>query len=258
MSTQPTPALPAQLQAIAQVPVSATPAASASTAAQAQVQASTTQAAASSIASSAASGQSNQVPVPAYSNPFFPTATLTPNIYWAAQPPAVRALRGMDPTLVGIAAKKLADQGYIVDVYIMVYQYDAVTAMGIRQNNGFTWVPSADQPNIPTMPGCSVPGLPNYDPNNPPAGSIKVSLNAVDYPPFDPPPPPAPPAATNVVGIFEYGNVYSFGPGAKDSTGKWTVVDGQVVTQNGVKYTAHLSVNGLMGDTLDFTINSPQ
>jgi hypothetical protein len=48
--------------------------------------------------------------------------------------------------------------------------------MTLRQNDGYTWVPSAMQPNIPIGPGiANVWNLPGYDPNNPPPGSIKVS-----------------------------------------------------------------------------------
>jgi hypothetical protein len=75
-------------------------------------------------------------------NPYFPEATLTDDIYWASQPPQVRALRGMSSDQVALAAKQLADQGFIIDVPIMVYQWDPVTVMGIRQVEGFTWVPS--------------------------------------------------------------------------------------------------------------------
>lgn len=193
-----------------------------------------------------------------YSNSYFPEATLTPDIYWAAQPPQVRALRAMTSNEVGLAAKQLADQGFIIDVAIMVYQWDPVTVMGIRQQEGFTWVPSGNQPDIPVMPGLSVPGLPTYDPNNPPPGSIKVSINAADYPAFDPPPPPPPPLPTNWVGPREWGNVYTYGPGvwSTDPGPKhFVVTDGQVVAQDGVSYTAHLT-EGLTGETLVFTRNS--
>lgn len=191
-----------------------------------------------------------------YTNPYFPEATLTPDIFWAHQPPAVRALRGMTSDKVALAAKQLADQGYAIDVAIMVYQWDPVTVNGIRLEEGFTWVPSGNQPNIPVMPGLVFPGLPSYDPNNPPAGSIKVSINAADYPAFDPPPPPPPPMPTNLVGARAYGNVFYSGPGAI-ANGAFTVTDAQQVEQNGVKFTAHLT-QGLVGETLVFTMNSPQ
>jgi hypothetical protein len=92
------------------------------------------------------------------------------------QPPAVQALRNIDDeTARGTLAKELADQGYTIDVPIMVWKWDPLTTMTIRQNSGYTWVPSGDQANLPSCPNCDVPGLTPYDPNHPPAGSIIVS-----------------------------------------------------------------------------------
>lgn len=184
-------------------------------------------------------------------NPFFPDATLTPDIYWAHQPPAVRVLRGMNSPEVDIAAMDLQNQGYKIDVYIMVWKMDPGTAMGIRINSGYTWVPNGGQPNVPQTPQGGLFSLPMYDPTKAPMGSIKVSLDAADYPPFDPPTPVAPPA-TNIVGNHLYGIIYTFGPGAKDATG-FIVADGQVVNQGGKSFTAHRS-NGLMGETLYFSL----
>jgi hypothetical protein len=96
--------------------------------------------------------------------------------YWAMQPPAVQVLRTIpDETQRGIAAKQLADQGYSIDVPIMVWHWDPLITMTIRQNSGYTWVPSGDQAALQTCPNCDLPGLTHYDPNNPPAGSIMVS-----------------------------------------------------------------------------------
>ena len=92
------------------------------------------------------------------------------------QPPAVQALRAIpDETERGAVAKQLADQGYTIDVPIMVWHWDPLITMTIRQNSGYTWVPSGDQAALQTCPNCDVPGLTHYDPNNPPAGSIMVS-----------------------------------------------------------------------------------
>jgi hypothetical protein len=57
----------------------------------------------------------------------------------------------------------------------MVWHWDPLITMTIRQNSGYTWVPSGDQAALQTCPNCDVPGLTHYDPNNPPAGSIMVS-----------------------------------------------------------------------------------
>jgi hypothetical protein len=105
-----------------------------------------------------------------------PPAATEEDAYWAMQPPAVQALRNIsDETARGTLAKQLADEGYTIDVPIMVWKWDPLATMTIRQNSGYTWVSSGDQSNLPTCPNCDLPGLPAYDPNNPSAGSIIVS-----------------------------------------------------------------------------------
>ncbi len=131
------------------------------------------------------------MPSPAGTTPAIytpPAATTTPatidkskmtpdDAYWAEQPPAVQALRNMGDADVGPAAMKLAQEGYQIDVPIMVWHWDPLTTMIERQNYGYTWVPSALQSPVQLPPGLSFPGLPSYDANNPPAGSIKVTTD---------------------------------------------------------------------------------
>jgi hypothetical protein len=101
---------------------------------------------------------------------------MTPDeAYWAEQPAAVQALQNMPLEDRGPAAQALAEQGYKIDVPIMVWGQDPLTTMVMRQQDGYTWVPSAMQADCPMPPGLSMPGLANYDPNNPPAGSIQVT-----------------------------------------------------------------------------------
>lgn len=95
--------------------------------------------------------------------------------YWAEQPAAVQALQNMDPADRPAAAQALAEQGYAIDVPIMVWGQDPLTTMMMRQQDGYTWVPSAMQANIQLPPGLSFPGLQGYDASNPPAGSIQVT-----------------------------------------------------------------------------------
>ena len=104
---------------------------------------------------------------------------MTPtDAYWAEQPEAVQALRDMPEDRKFFAAQDLAAKGYTIDVPIMVWGWDPLVTMTLRQNEGYTWVPSALQPNIPIGPGVTNPwNLPGYDPNRPPAGSIKVSTD---------------------------------------------------------------------------------
>lgn len=129
----------------------------------------------------------------------FSNVSLTPDIYWNAQAPAVRALRNLTVNAARIKqAQALAVAGYVIDAQIHGFGQDPLIEMLVRKNQGFTWVPNAMQAPIQVMPGLTFPGLPSYDPANPPPGSIKVSLDAADYPPFDPLPPPVPVTAAHI------------------------------------------------------------
>ena len=170
------------------------------------------------------------------SNSFFPNVTLTDDIYWAAKPPAVRALRELPSgTDRDTKAQALAQSGYLLDVPIDVWNWDAVTTMGVRQQLGFTWVPSALQPPLNGQIGTGAP----------PPGAIRVSVNAADYPPFDPPAPPVL-QSTNVVGWQIFGNIYTYGPGAIVNA-QIMVTDGQIVAQGGTQYKAHVTNGVLLG-----------
>ncbi len=95
--------------------------------------------------------------------------------YWAKQPPAVQQLREIDdPDARKTLATQLAGQGYTIDVPIMVWGFDAGKTTALRQQYGYTWVPSAMQNPIELAPGLSMPNMDPYDPKNPPPGSILV------------------------------------------------------------------------------------
>jgi hypothetical protein len=96
--------------------------------------------------------------------------------YWAAQPPAVQALRTMqNPEERTVTATQLAAEGYSIDVPIMVWGWDPSITTAMRQADGYTWVPSAMQNPVEDAPGLSGYGnTAGYNPNNPPAGSIAV------------------------------------------------------------------------------------
>jgi len=182
----------------------------------------------------------------------FPDATLTEDIYWASQPQEVQELRFMDnDSQRAIKATELAASGFTIDVPIMVWKWSAVCTMGVRQQQGFTWVPSALQAPIPVAPGLVFPGLPSYDPNHPPVGSIRVSLNSDDYPPVVTPViNPVVPQA-KVVGVCYQGDsriICALGPGADINT----IKDGASVSEGGFKYIAHVA-QGLMGKSAYFT-----
>jgi hypothetical protein len=126
--------------------------------------------------------------------------------YWAAQPAELQALPAIeDVNQRNLRAAALAAQGFIVDVPIMVWGWDPYLVMTMRSNYGYTWVPSALQPNITA---------PSYDPAHPPAGSIKVSLKTADFPPVEPPAAtPQPAAHGDPVGVQSIGAYYLSLPG---------------------------------------------
>jgi len=135
--------------------------------------------------------------------------------YWAAQPPEARALPAVDEFELRVKrAAELAAKGFVIDVPIMVWGWDPYLVMKMRSDYGYTWVPSALQPNISVAPGVTQPGSVPYDPTHAPEGSIRVSTNIADYPPFDPPVPPAQQNTSgDPVGLQSLGNLYLSVPG---------------------------------------------
>jgi hypothetical protein len=98
--------------------------------------------------------------------------------YWATQPAEVQALMyAPNETKRMELAHELADQGFLIDVPIMVWGWDPLSTMVVRRNQGYTWVPSANQDPVAVAPGVSFPGLPSYDPKNAPSGSIAVTTD---------------------------------------------------------------------------------
>lgn len=114
-------------------------------------------------------------------------------IYRLSLPPTLRALYDRaqadktDRTGLTKDAFAAAELGYKVDVPIMVWGWAPFDVMTMRANYGYTWVPAALGAPVIMAPGLHAPGYADYDALNPPAGSIRVSLNPNDYPPFDPP-----------------------------------------------------------------------
>jgi hypothetical protein len=110
-----------------------------------------------------------------------PAVTAAPisevDAYWDAQPAAVQALRNMpDGAAKNQLALNLANAGYSIDTQIMVWGWDPQMTMTVRENQGYSWVPSFGESNIPVGPGLSMPGNPSsYSPSNPPSGAIQVS-----------------------------------------------------------------------------------
>ncbi len=171
------------------------------------------------------------------------------NVYWAAQAPLVSSLKGGNADTNQIKLPSLIAAGYLIDVPIMIWGLDPYYTMYMRKQYGYTWVPSATQPPISVAPGLAYPGAPEYDPAHPPAGSIKVSLDPIDYPPFVAPPPP-PPLPTGLVGAYlGYANMYVAVQGQNTP-----LKDGQIYEQDGVMYTYH-KVGNPFGFAVWFTKN---
>jgi hypothetical protein len=147
------------------------------------------------------------------------TQSVFDQAYWASQPPEVVAAFGPASTLSEDdrtnRATQLAQQGFTIDLPIMVWRWDPYLLMTMRANYGYTWVPAVLQPPITVMPGLTVPGGTVYDPNNPPPGSIKVSVNIADYPPYVVPVStvPATPTGVDPVGLQSVGVLYLSVPG---------------------------------------------
>lgn len=95
--------------------------------------------------------------------------------YWSRQPAAIQQLRGID----NLDERKqlgeqLANEGYSIDVPIMIWGWDAGKVTAAREGYGYTWVPSALQQPVSAAPGVTGGGVIPYDASKPPSGSIQV------------------------------------------------------------------------------------
>lgn len=145
---------------------------------------------------------------------------LTQKIYEESKPDAYQPLFAM----VGgsaeriAAAKQLESQGYVIDKAIDVWGWDAGLVMAYRQQLGFKTVPSSVQ----AMPG-----------------TIKVSVDAADYPPAHPAVVPTP--VTSPVGPQSgTPGVYGVTQAAFDGHGNPLFPEGfMLVAQDGAQVTFH-------------------
>jgi hypothetical protein len=165
-------------------------------------------------------------------------------VYWASQPPEVRALEvntTPDEDARSSRAVSLAIKGFKIDIPIMVWGWDPFKVMKMRMDFGYTWVPNALQPPLGIAPGLKAPGITPYDPNNPPGGAIKVSIDPADYPAY-PMPTPVPSSGGGVeafsgdpVGVQSVGVLYYSVPGE-------TIPDGQKFTDTRGTFLKHITI----------------
>jgi len=162
-------------------------------------------------------------------------------IYWLSQPPEVRALEvntTPDQDIRMGRGIELAIKGFKIDVPIMLWGWDPYKVMKLRMDYGYTWVPSALQPPVSAAPGLTGPGITPYDPANPPGGSIKVSIDPKDYPPFDPPVTverPTVAVGPGPVGMNSVGNLFYSVPGE-------TFLDGQKFSDSRGTFLKHVTI----------------
>lgn len=170
-------------------------------------------------------------------------------VYWAHQPPQIRVLKNLSDPALSTAAREAADKGFPVDVPIQVWKWRPWLVMMIREQQGLTWVPSANQEPLNLAGDALKYGFSgrSYEPKNPPPGTIKVSTRQSDYPAFDPPaPPPAPVSGLVVGGAIGFDNrFYSLPAGLNVPNGGKVIQDGRMCTKS--------VVNGVIGQFHFFT-----
>lgn len=169
-------------------------------------------------------------------------------VYWASKPVAVQALQSKSGI---VACTLLANKGNIIDNAIMCWGWDACKTMTLRKQAGYTWVPSALQAPVECAPGlnCSAMGIPSYNPNVAPSGSIKVSINFSDYPSITPKPSPTP-VVTDPVGVNEGSGFY--GSSSADTLSKYP--NGAVYIDSRGTFTKHVAITPF-GNEVYWTLN---
>ena len=160
---------------------------------------------------------------------------VTPDQYWAAQPPEVQALQELHNDACLAQAKILAGEGFTIDVPIMCWKFTPAEVMMARATAGMSTAPDGTGTK-----------------------QIPVSIWGKDYPPFTPPAPPPPPKGTNLVGNHQpqmaylgIGDLYSLGPGARPLHNSV----GDQIEEDGHKFTL-ITVGTLMGLTYYWRLDS--
>jgi len=162
--------------------------------------------------------------------------TLTQEIYEKSRQPEVQALFKMaDPTERAAKAQELIADGVILCKEIDIWGMDAAKMMFTWADLGLPWVPNAAQPGLvnPLNIGGGFSGTPT-DMSKPWPNSIKVSVDANDYPPHDAvvAPPKEP-----LVGSPQYANgTWPVTSETLNRIGQGTLHVGQTIPQDGKKF----------------------
>jgi hypothetical protein len=127
------------------------------------------------VTAPAAAATQSVAPISDSSSQTWYASTPADDAYWSAQPAAVQQLRGIDnlDTRKQLG-EQLANEGYTIDVPIMVWGWDAGKVTAARESYGYTWVPSALQQPVSAAPDVRGGGVIPYNSTKPPAGSIQV------------------------------------------------------------------------------------
>lgn len=162
-------------------------------------------------------------------------------LYDASLRPEVAALLRLAPNSDArvAAATRLARAGALIDNPILVEGWSPFVVMTACEQYRMTWVPSLLQASLGSPGGIALPGVAPepgqtaYDPSKPPTGSIKVSLDSVDYPPFGTVTPPPPPVlTTSAVGVDEGMGYFGATPLARELYDTGQLSDGQTYTSD--------------------------
>lgn len=146
--------------------------------------------------------------------------TLTTDIYWASKRPEVRAIHELPFEQRESAASALAQAGDVIDRQIDIWGWDPVLVMQVRDQYGVVFAPAAAFIGVATNPAF-----------------IKTSLDAVDYPSFDPAPPSVP--QVKPVGVYIGNGIYAATQACFTPSGSLLFVDGQHFIQDGATYIFH-------------------
>lgn len=158
--------------------------------------------------------------------------TLTQEIYVKSRPPEVRDLIAMpDPVARAAKAQELIAAGFVLCKEIDIWGMDAAKMMFTWAQLELPWVPNAAQPGL-VNPLKIGPG-PSTDMSKPWPNSIKVSVDAKDYPEHD---PAVAPTEESLMGIIYQDGTRAATSAALDKYARGALRIGDVRKQDGKEW----------------------